>query len=400
MTVEASTYINTLDATYPASGDAKSEGDNHLRLIKTAVKATFPNVTGAITPTHTELNFVDGVTSAIQTQIDAKAPSASPTFTGTAVLPATTSIGTVSATELAYVDGVTSAIQTQLDAKAPLASPAFTGTPTAPTAAAGTSTTQIASTAFVAGTAFASALPAQTGNAGKFVTTDGATASWASVGSLTRSARTANTILADADKGTLIDITSGTFSQTFTAAATLGNGWYCYIRNAGTGVITLDPNAAELIDGAATSALNPGEVRLVQCSGTGFSSLLIPVAVSASQAYQEAATDTATFVSPGRQHFHPSAAKVWLKCNDTGAIQASFNVTSVTDTATGKATVTIGTDFSSADYAIVASCARSGMATHTSLTAQAAGTFEMQCYVAGSLTDPTHYFAACFGDQT
>jgi len=42
---------------------------------------------------------------------------ASPTFTGTVVLPATTSIGTVSNTEIGYVDGVTSAIQTQLDSK-------------------------------------------------------------------------------------------------------------------------------------------------------------------------------------------------------------------------------------------------------------------------------------------
>ena len=66
---------------------------------------------------------------------------------------------TVSATELGYLDGVTSAIQTQIDGKlgtstasttyAPLASPALTGTPTAPTATAGTSTTQIATTAFV-----------------------------------------------------------------------------------------------------------------------------------------------------------------------------------------------------------------------------------------------------------
>ena len=71
---------------------------------------------------------------------------------------------TVSSTELGYLDGVTSAIQTQLDAKyssasattdlalkANLASPALTGTPTAPTATAGTNTTQIATTAFVTG---------------------------------------------------------------------------------------------------------------------------------------------------------------------------------------------------------------------------------------------------------
>lgn len=61
-------------------------------------------------------------------------------------------------------------------------SPAFTGTPTAPTAALGTNTTQIATTAFVAGTAFSSALPAQTGNSGKLVTTNGTTASWSLIG--------------------------------------------------------------------------------------------------------------------------------------------------------------------------------------------------------------------------
>jgi hypothetical protein len=56
-----------------------------------------------------------------------KANTASPTFTGTVTLPADTSIGTVSATEIGYVDGVTSAIQTQLNTKSPIASPIFTG---------------------------------------------------------------------------------------------------------------------------------------------------------------------------------------------------------------------------------------------------------------------------------
>jgi len=41
---------------------------------------------------------------------------------------------TLSTTELNYVDGVTSSIQTQIDAKAPIASPTFTGTVTIPTA--------------------------------------------------------------------------------------------------------------------------------------------------------------------------------------------------------------------------------------------------------------------------
>jgi hypothetical protein len=77
---------------------------------------TVANITD-LTATATELNYTDGVTSNIQTQLNAKANLAGPTFTGTVVLPSTTSIGNVDSTEIGYLDGVTSAIQTQLNAK-------------------------------------------------------------------------------------------------------------------------------------------------------------------------------------------------------------------------------------------------------------------------------------------
>lgn len=57
------------------------------------------------------------VSTAQQTALNLKANLASPTLTGTVVLPSTTSIGTVSNTEISYLDGVTSAIQTQIDSK-------------------------------------------------------------------------------------------------------------------------------------------------------------------------------------------------------------------------------------------------------------------------------------------
>jgi hypothetical protein len=45
---------------------------------------------------NAEFNYLDGVSSAIQTQMDLKAPLSSPTFTGTAVIPAITSSGSTS----------------------------------------------------------------------------------------------------------------------------------------------------------------------------------------------------------------------------------------------------------------------------------------------------------------
>jgi len=52
MALETPTSISDLVATNPAAGDNVSEGDDHLRIIKATLQATFPNVAGAVTPTH------------------------------------------------------------------------------------------------------------------------------------------------------------------------------------------------------------------------------------------------------------------------------------------------------------------------------------------------------------
>ena len=60
--------------------------------------------------------------------------------------------------------------------KAPLASPTFTGTVTLP--ATGSGSTEAVRKDYADGLVFAAVLPAQSGNAGKYITTDGTTASW------------------------------------------------------------------------------------------------------------------------------------------------------------------------------------------------------------------------------
>ena len=59
--------------------------------------------------------------------------------------------GSVSSAEFQRLDGLTSDIQTQLDLKAPLASPGLTGDPTAPTQSASDNSTKLATTAYVDG---------------------------------------------------------------------------------------------------------------------------------------------------------------------------------------------------------------------------------------------------------
>ena len=75
--------------------------------------------------------------------LGAKAPLASPTFTGTVTIP------TPSANDNTTKAASTAYVQTELGDYALKASPTFTGTPAAPTASANTNTTQIATTAFV-----------------------------------------------------------------------------------------------------------------------------------------------------------------------------------------------------------------------------------------------------------
>lgn len=64
------------------------------------------NILDGATLSTTELNYVDGVSSPIQTQLDAKAPLASPTFTGSVSVPTPTE-NSHAATKL-YVDGAVS----------------------------------------------------------------------------------------------------------------------------------------------------------------------------------------------------------------------------------------------------------------------------------------------------
>lgn len=106
------------------------------------------------------------------------------------------------------------------------------------------------------------------------VASAGALVTW-----LKYAARTSNTILAQGDRAKVIDVTTA-YTQTLTAAATLGDGWFCYVNNSSLSTATIDPNGAELINGATTLSIPAGEMWLIMCNGTGFNAMLIKQAAN------------------------------------------------------------------------------------------------------------------------
>lgn len=64
MPLETGTYISDLNASNPVGAtDQKAQGDDHIRLIKSTIKTTFPNITGSVTPSHTLLNLLSSTTN-------------------------------------------------------------------------------------------------------------------------------------------------------------------------------------------------------------------------------------------------------------------------------------------------------------------------------------------------
>ena len=98
------------------------------------------------------------------------------------------------------------------------------------------------------------------------------------------------------------------------------------------------------------------------------------------------------------------SAKVWFRYNPSaGTVQASYNITSITDTATGTTDVTIATDFSSANYAIVGTCEDTKFVSvaGSGAPAPATGTFRVFTKdTNGTAADPEALWVVCFGDQS
>jgi len=137
-----------------ATGSVSVSGQRRFAAVaRDASDGVIKFLTNITTKPTTTINFAEAGTVYADILVD--------DITADAITATSATIGDVSNTELQYLNNVSSNIQTQLDAKlasdtaastyAPLASPTLTGTPLSTTAAVDTNTTQIATTAYVVG---------------------------------------------------------------------------------------------------------------------------------------------------------------------------------------------------------------------------------------------------------
>ncbi len=207
-----------------------------------------------------------------------------------------------------------------------------------------------------------------------------------------------------------------TVSITSTATAnTLGTVQAGFLAVIHYGVaITVTHNAtSRILPTAANITTAVGDVEIALSLGSGNWRTIAYMradgspltGTAASQAEMESATSTTVYATPGRTQFHPGVAKFWLKATaNSTTLEASHNVTSVADTATGRMTVTIATDFSGVDWCCMLSVESTGAAALEGAmlenASQAAGTFIMMCRNnGGGLLDPATWHASGFGDQ-
>lgn len=199
-------------------------------------------------------------------------------------------------------------------------------------------------------------------------------------------------------------------------AITLGTGmWRLVIFD---GILTLTHHATNNnLPGGANITTATGDRALYWSDGTTVYCVEFikasgnPVLISgfaAAQSDQETSTSLTQFVSPGRQQFHPSAAKGWCKTSFSGSASASYNVSSVTDSGTGNETVNWGTDFSTSNYAVVGMIEKdpagntlTTFVCQASNTGIAAGSTSLFCLRIsdGTAQDTDNIHVIAFGDQ-
>lgn len=248
MPLENATYIKDLNPANPTGADPKSQGDDHLRLIKQVLLDCFPGFAGVVLVGGTSTG-TDG--AYILTPED---PLIAYTV-GTIVVWKPNVINTGAATINVSGLGVRNILQS--DGAQLLAGDMSQYVVMVDT---GTEYRILGITKnYIDQLMFSTALPGQPGTATEFeLITKNNVASWSLRSQKLRSARTSNTKITTLDQASLIDFTAGGFTQEFDLPQLLTNGFHVTLKNSSSGDVELAAPAA--VTTASGTIATPGTV--------------------------------------------------------------------------------------------------------------------------------------------
>jgi hypothetical protein len=72
------------------------------------------------------------------------------------------------------------------------------------------------------------------------------------------------------DRARMFNWTGSTGTLTLPSAPVVGNNWFVYVRNSGTGEVVVEPSGLPTIDGESSLAFQPGESAIVACDGANY----------------------------------------------------------------------------------------------------------------------------------
>jgi len=162
------------------------------------------------------------------------------------------------------------------------------------------------------------------------------------------------TLLAS-DRASTYVWTGGAGTLSLTSATTLGNNWFVFVRNGGSGTLTVSPSGGNLINGSASLALQPSDSCLIACSGSAF------YTIGLGQGTQFSFTQLTKSVAPGGSFTLTSTEAANVIQKYTGALSSNVTVTMpqtvqiyyITNQTTGPYTITFTTGASGGATATV-----------------------------------------------
>lgn len=203
--------------------------------------------------------------------------------------------------------------------------------------------------------------------------------------------------------GNMFDVTG---NATISGIATKAVGTIVWLQF--DGLPTLTHSASFDLPGSANISVQPGDVGVFEEISAGgwrcnnYQNYGSPPLHLATQAEMEAET-AARYPDAAILNHHPGIAKGWVKFNQSATMSVWHNVTSVTWNSLGNYTVNWDTDFSSADYVVVAHVLLSADSVQrdTQILGQTAGTVNLEVVTGSTNTELNvdSIFVAAFGDQ-